>query len=119
MAKDRFYRSKPHVNVGLLRPLVELGFTATGSHQLLFSQPLTGADDQRLLERLVEPQPSASGLPTGKRQHKPVSATRPTAKAELLLQLLLELPTRQAILSESRVSRQKQWLANNFRFEME
>jgi hypothetical protein len=118
MAKDRFYRSKPHVNVGLLPQLDRLGFTSVGSHQLLFSLRVTNPADQRMLDILVEPYHPARLLPTGKRQHKPFTVTKPVEQGEVLLSLLSELGPQRFDLSGGPTSKHKRWLTSNFRIRL-
>ena len=73
MAKDRFYRSKPHVNVGAIFGLRKLGLSDLGAIQVANSQPVANPRDRKLAAEVAGD--AASGLQTGKRQHKPVSAT--------------------------------------------
>ena len=74
MAKDRFYRSKPHVNVAARFPLGQLGFSAPGVFQISHGQAVTDPRDRQLAAEILG---STSGLPTGKRQHTPYSVTKP------------------------------------------
>lgn len=75
MAKDRFYRSKPHVNVGAILGLQKLGFSGMGVFQIARDQAVSNPSDRKLAAEILDD--AASGLPTGKRQHKPFSVTRP------------------------------------------
>lgn len=55
MAKDRFIRSKPHVNVGTIRRLTRRGFTPLGAHQIAHGLVVTNpADRTRLAEMIAQ-----------------------------------------------------------------
>jgi hypothetical protein len=58
-AKEKFQRSKPHVNIGTIDP------------------PKRSDEAPRLRQRDNAP---ASSLPTGKRQHKPIFVIKPVDK---------------------------------------
>jgi hypothetical protein len=75
MAKDRFYRSKPHVNVRAMLGLQKLGFSGLGVFQIARDHAVTNPSDRKLAAEILED--AASGLPTGKRQHEPFSVTKP------------------------------------------
>jgi len=48
MAKDRFERTKPHVNVWAMDGLAQLGFSAVGVHQIATGQVVTDPADRAL-----------------------------------------------------------------------
>ena len=50
MAKEKFTRTKPHVNVGTLR---NLGFSMTGAMQIANGSPMTLSDDREVLRELL------------------------------------------------------------------
>ena len=50
MAKEKFTRTKPHVNVGSLR---NLGFSMTGATQIANGSPMTVREDRELLLDLL------------------------------------------------------------------
>ena len=63
--KEQFKRSKPHVNVGKDKP-----------KSLYFPETMLERKQGAKLKTSTKPRDAASGLSTGKRQHKPVSPTR-------------------------------------------
>jgi hypothetical protein len=63
--KEQFKRSKPHVNVGKNKP-----------KSLYFPETMLERKQGARLKASSTPRDAASGLPTGKRQHKPMSLTR-------------------------------------------
>lgn len=56
MAKDRFYRTKPHVNVGsVMMNLMSAGFTADSASQIANGlMPISPAEQQKLLAFVQE-----------------------------------------------------------------
>ena len=71
MAKEKFYRTKPHVNAGVEMRLAHIGFSAAGVWQITSGQMVTDPQDRKLLvEVLTTLKTPASGQATGKRQHK-------------------------------------------------
>ncbi len=55
MAKDRFYRTKPHVNVGTIRRLTQRGISPLGAHQIMHGMVVTNPTDRmRLAETIAE-----------------------------------------------------------------
>ena len=70
MAKEKFYRTKPHVNGGAL---AQIGFSALGILQITSGQMVTNPQDRDLAaEVLTTSSNQASGQATGKRQHMPI-----------------------------------------------
>ncbi len=72
--KEQFERSKPHVNAGGKKKPQSLYFPETMLKKQKQKPKLKANSSQ-------ETGGAASGLPTGKRQHKPVSVTRPSANS--------------------------------------
>jgi len=73
MAKEKFYRMKPHVNAGARMRLAQIGFSAAGVWQITSGQMVTDPQDRNLLaEVLTTLEIPASGQATGKRQHEPL-----------------------------------------------
>ena len=53
MAKDVFYRYKPHVNGGAMLGLAQLGFSPLGVRQIEHGQPLTHPQDRGLVAQIL------------------------------------------------------------------
>jgi hypothetical protein len=53
MAKDRFYRTKPHVNAGALDRLKQLGFSGLGAYQIATGQIITDPHDRQVVAELL------------------------------------------------------------------
>ena len=64
MAKDRFYRTKPHVNGGGMIQLQQLGFSALGVHQIRHQQVITDPQDRGLVAEILMETVSRRGVPT-------------------------------------------------------
>jgi hypothetical protein len=93
MAKEKFCRNKPHVNIGSISTLRRLGLTAAGAQQVLSGRLVTNLDDREIVADLLstlvdQAHPNArlagsggfilgannaqAGQATGKRQHMPI-----------------------------------------------
>ena len=53
MAKDKFERTKPHVNVWAMNGLAQLGFSAAGVHQIATGQIITDPEDRKLAAEIL------------------------------------------------------------------
>jgi len=53
MAKDRFYRTKPHVNGAVIFGLAQLGFSALGARQIEQGQAITDPRDRGLVAEIL------------------------------------------------------------------
>ena len=53
MAKDQFYRTKPHVNAGALFGLQKLGFSGLGVFQIANAQVVTDPQDRDLVAAVL------------------------------------------------------------------
>jgi len=60
MAKERFYRTKPHVNGGAMLGLAQLGFSALGARQIEQGQAITDPRDRSLVAEILGEGDSAS-----------------------------------------------------------
>ena len=56
MAKDRFIRTKPHVNVSTMRWLTQRGFSPLGAHQITRGLTVTNPADRVLVAETMAEQ---------------------------------------------------------------
>ncbi len=61
MAKDQFYRTKPHVNVRAVSSLQQLGMTPIGARQVLNGQLVSNPGDRELLADMLATLTNPSG----------------------------------------------------------
>ena len=61
MAKDQFYRTKPHVNVRAVSSLQQLGMTPIGARQVLNGQLVSNPGDRELLAEMLATLTNQSG----------------------------------------------------------
>lgn len=73
MAKDKFYRMKPHVYGGARMGLSQIGVSNLGVLQITSGHMVTDPQDRGLMaEVLTTLSNPTSGQATGKRQHMPI-----------------------------------------------
>ena len=53
MAKERFYRTKPHVNVAAMSALKQLGLSAVGAQQAVLGYLISDPTDRALVGELL------------------------------------------------------------------
>jgi hypothetical protein len=63
MAKDRFYRTKPHVNVATTRWLTQRGISPLGVHQITHGLMVTIPADRVLVAEMVAECSDGTGSP--------------------------------------------------------
>jgi hypothetical protein len=80
MAKDQFYRTKPHISVVAINGLRSMGFSGLGVNQIMRAEPLLNPNDRKLAAEILV------NATSGKRQHKTFTIEKHVdkVKAQLL-----------------------------------